>query len=121
MRKQVGGGMRQAGVLAAAAIVALEQMVDRLAEDHAHAQRLARGLANIDGIRLDPATVETNIVYFDVIKPGWDAAKLSAALAAEGVRMNDTGPYRLRAVTHYEISAADIERTLTIVEAVLRT
>lgn len=120
MRKQVGGGMRQAGVLAAAAIVALEQMVDRLAEDHAHAQRLAHGLANIDGIRLDPAAVETNIVYFDVVKPGWDAPRLSAALAAAGVRMNDTAPNRLRAVTHYEITAADIDRALAIIEAVLR-
>lgn len=120
MRKQVGGGMRQAGVLAAAAIVALEQMVERLAEDHAHAAQLAYGLAAIDGIDLDPTTVQTNIVYFDVTKPGWTAARLSAALAAQGVLANATSPQRLRAVANYHITAADIQRTVTAVDAVLR-
>jgi threonine aldolase len=120
MRKQVGGGMRQAGVLAAAAIVALEEMVERLAEDHAHAQRLAQGLAAIDGIALDPAAVQTNIVYFDVVKPGWRAAQLAAALAAQGVLANATGSQRLRAVTNYHITAAEIDHTLTAVAGALR-
>ena len=120
MRKQVGGGMRQAGVLAAAAIVALEQMMERLAEDHAHAARLAHGLAAIDGIGLNPTTVQTNIVYFDVTKPGWAATRLSAALAAQGVLVNATSPQRLRAVTNYHITAADIQRTVTAVDVVLR-
>lgn len=119
MRKQVGGGMRQAGVLAAAAIVALEQMVERLAEDHANAAQLARGLAAIDGIALDPATVSTNIVYFDVTKPGWTAAKLSAALAEQGVLANATGSQRLRAVTNYHITAANIQRVIAVVAEAL--
>ena len=120
MRKQVGGGMRQAGVLAAAAIVALEQMVDRLAVDHDNAAQLARGLAAIDGIDLDPNTVQTNIVYFDVTKPGWPAARLSAALAAQGVLANATSAQRLRAVTNYHVTAADIERTVAVVREVLQ-
>lgn len=121
MRKQVGGGMRQAGVLAAAALVALEEMVERLAEDHEHARRLAHGLAAIDGIRLDPTSVQTNIVYFDVVKPGWRAAQLSTALAAAGVLVNPTAAQRLRAVTHYSITAADIERTVAAVGEALLT
>ena len=120
MRKQVGGGMRQAGVLAAAAIVALEEMVERLAEDHTHAQQLAQGLAAIDGIALDPATVQTNIVYFDVVKPGWSATQLSAALAAQGVLINATGRQRLRAVTNYHVTAPALARVLAVVEAALR-
>ena len=120
MRKQVGGGMRQAGVLAAAAIVALEQMVERLAEDHDNAAQLAHGLAAIDGIMLDPHTVQTNIVYFDVTKPAWTAARLSAALAAQGVLANATSAQRLRAVTNYHVTAADIERTVAVVREVLQ-
>lgn len=112
MRKQVGGGMRQAGILAAAAIVALEQMVDRLADDHANARRLAQGLADIDGVELDPSTVQTNIVYFDITKAGWTAAQVSGALAAEGVLINSTGNQRLRAVTNYHIAAVDVDRTV---------
>jgi threonine aldolase len=119
MRKQVGGGMRQAGVLAAAAIVALEEMVTRLTEDHAHAARLAQGLAAIDGIALDPATVQTNIVYFDVVKPGWTAARLSSVLATAGVLINATAGFRLRAVTNYHITAADVDRVVTTVAAML--
>ncbi|HAJ34556.1 MAG TPA: threonine aldolase, partial [Chloroflexi bacterium] len=121
MRKQVGGGMRQAGVLAAAAIVALEEMVTRLAEDHANAARLAHGLAAIDGIRLDPTTVQTNIVYFDVVRPGWTAAQLSAALAAAGVLINATASHRLRAVTNYHITAADVDCVVDAVAATLNT
>ncbi|MFO7631567.1 MAG: low-specificity L-threonine aldolase [Caldilinea sp.] len=120
MRKQVGGGMRQAGVLAAAAIIAIEEMVDRLAEDHTHARQLADGLAAIDGIALDPAVVQTNIVYFDVVKPGWTAAQLSAALANAGVLANATSARRLRAVTNYHITAADVDRTVGAVGEVLR-
>ena len=96
MRKQVGGGMRQAGVLAAAALVALDEMVERLAEDHANARRLAEGLAALDGIGIEPESIQTNLVYFDVTAPGIDAAQLSGRLAARGVLMNPTGARRLR-------------------------
>jgi threonine aldolase len=119
MRKQVGGGMRQAGVLAAAAIVALEEMAPRLAEDHANAARLAQGLAAIDGIRLDATSVQTNIVYFDVALSGWSATQLSSALATAGVLVNATAGYRLRAVTNYHITATDVDRVVAAVAATL--
>jgi threonine aldolase len=119
MRKQVGGGMRQAGILAAAAIVALDEMVERLAEDHGHARRLASALAAIDGIALDPTTVQTNIVYFDVVKSGWSAAQLSAALAATGVLINATGATKLRAVTNYHVGAEEIDRVAATVRQTL--
>ncbi len=120
MRKQVGGGMRQAGILAAAALVALDEMVDRLAEDHAHARQLAIALAAVDGIDLEPASVQTNIVYFDVVKHGWTAAQLSAALAAEGVLINATGARRLRAVTNYHVTAEGIDLVAAAVGRVLQ-
>jgi threonine aldolase len=102
-------------VLAAAALVALNEMVDRLAEDHAHARLLADGLANIRGIRIDPARVQTNIVIFEVDPAtGWDSARLQQALAARGVLLSLSGT-RLRAVTHYEITRRDIERALEVI------
>ncbi|MCB9117744.1 MAG: low-specificity L-threonine aldolase [Caldilinea sp.] len=120
MRKQVGGGMRQAGILAAAALVALDNMVDRLAEDHVNARRLAEGLAALDGIDLAPATVQTNIVYFDVTAPVVDAAQLSGRLAAHGVLINSTGARRLRAVTNYHISGEDVAAVVAAVESALQ-
>ncbi len=119
MRKQLGGGMRQAGVFAAACLVALDEMIDRLAEDHAHARLLADGLAAINGIALDPATVETNIVYFDVTHPTIDAGALSAGLAANNVLINATGARRLRAVTNYHVSSRDVELVLDAVQDAL--
>lgn len=119
-RKVLGGGMRQAGVIAAAGIVALEQMVERLADDHHHARRLAEGLAEMPGIRLDPASVQTNIVIFGLADSLPDAAGFCQRLAAEGVKMLAIGPRQVRAVTHYGIEAADIEQALTIVNRVLR-
>ena len=112
MRKQVGGGMRQAGVFATACLVALDEMIDRLAEDHAHASLLAQGLAALDGIALDPATIETNIVYFDVTHPNVKAEALSARLAANNILINPTGARQLRAVTNYHVSKRDVELVL---------
>jgi threonine aldolase len=103
-----GGAMRQAGVIAAAGLYALEHHVDRLADDHANARRLAEGLAEIDGITIDPATVETNIVAFGVA----DAPAFCAALEADGVRMGPLGPDRVRAVTHLDVDADGIERAI---------
>jgi len=119
-RKVLGGGMRQAGVLAAAGIVALNEMIDRLAEDHANARRLAEGLAGISGLELDPGRYSTNIVYFDVIQQGLNAAELVARLQREGVRMLAAGPHTLRAVTHYEVTAQDIEYALSVMAKVMR-
>jgi len=118
-RKVLGGAMRQAGVLAAAGIVALETMIDRLAEDHANAHRLAEGLAQVPGILLDPARVPTNIVLLGLAEGTLSSRELVAALASQGVLVNATGPRQLRAVTHYGINSEDIERALTAVRSAM--
>ncbi len=118
-RKLLGGGMRQVGVIAAAGIVALEQMVTRLAEDHAHAQRLAAGLDQIPGLRADAAATRTNIVMFELLRPDLTPAQLAAACDAVGVRVFPAGGRRLRAVTHYEISGEDISEALQRVARVM--
>ena len=111
-RKIVGGGMRQAGMLAAAGIVALEEMIDRLAEDHANARLLAEAIAEIPGLAIDPCSVQTNIVIFEVTDPGLTPAELSRRLLAEGVKINPIEERKLRAVTHYGIERAHIEEAI---------
>lgn len=119
-RRMLGGGMRQAGVLAAACLVALETMVDRLAEDHENARLLAEGLANLHGIRIEPNRVQTNIVIFEVDSTtGWDSRTLQEALKARGVLLSLSGT-RLRAVTHYAITRADIEHVLQVIRQTLQ-
>ncbi|UCC97867.1 MAG: low-specificity L-threonine aldolase [Phycisphaerales bacterium] len=112
-RKALGGGMRQSGIIAAAGIAALEQMVDRLAEDHDNARRLAEGIAPIEGLSVDLERVQTDIVYFGLADGRFDAGTLVTRLADRGVKILQVGPARFRAVTHYGISAADIELALT--------
>ena len=119
-RKLLGGGMRQAGIVAAAGIVALNEMVDRLIDDHANAKKLAEGLASIPGISIDPAHIKTNIVFFDITRSDMTADELVNQLGEEGVRMSPTGPQRLRAVTHYHISSEDIDYTLSAFAKVLK-
>ena len=109
-----GGAMRQAGIVAAGAWYALDNNIDRLAEDHANARRLAEGLAELPGIAIDPAVVSTNIVVFEVA----DAPAFVAALLEHGVDMLDLGPTTVRAVTHLDVSAPEIERALEAVRAV---
>jgi threonine aldolase len=111
-RKVLGGGMRQAGVLAAAGIVALNEMIDRLAEDHDNARKLANGLAQIPGLSIDPSLIKTDIVYFEVKKEGIRVEELVQRLDNVGVRMLPVGPGRIRAVTHYHISSDDIDYVL---------
>lgn len=118
-RKALGGGMRQAGVLAAAGIVALETMVDRLLEDHLNARRLAEGLADMPGIEIDPPRVATNIVIFALNHPRLAPQQLVARLAGLDIRLLAIGGDRLRAVTHHGITAADIDRTLEAFRRVL--
>jgi len=108
MRKMLGGGMRQAGVLAAAGMVALREMVDRLAQDHDNARVLAQGLAEIDGLRIDPAMIKTNLVFFDIDHQKSAAADLVERLGAESVKLLASGSHKCRAVTHYHITADDI-------------
>lgn len=119
MRKVVGGGMRQAGVIAAAGIVAITEMVERLADDHANARRLAEGLNRLDGVSIDPESVQTDIVIFQLDREDITPANLSAGLRSHGVLMNPIGGKRLRAVTNYHVTEADIDRTLEAFAAVL--
>ncbi len=111
-RKMVGGGMRQAGILAAAGLIALDTMVDRLADDHANARRLAQGLANIDSLTVDPDSIQTNIVIFDVDQSVGMASDLINALKEEDVLVSSPGPHSIRMVTHREVDSADIEDAL---------
>lgn len=121
VRKVVGGGTRQAGIIAAAGIVALEQMVDRLAEDHANARLLADGLANMPGITLDATRVQTNLVFFDVAGTSWTAVEFCERLATLGVLMLALGRYTVRAVTHYGIERSDVEHALRTVSQLLKS
>jgi threonine aldolase len=111
-RKVVGGGMRQAGIIAAAGIVALTEMVDRLADDHANARKLAEGLSTTPGISIDPTQIQTNIVFFEVTHEQITAGDLVEHLDAAGIRMLSTTPGKVRAVTHYHISEEDIDLAL---------
>jgi threonine aldolase len=111
-RKVLGGGMRQAGVLAAAGIVALNEMVDRLADDHANARKLADGLAEMPGLSIDPSLIKTDIVYFEVKRDDITVEELVKRLEERGVRMLPVGPGRMRAVTHYHITPDDINYAL---------
>jgi len=118
-RKMLGGGMRQAGIIAAAGIVALETMVDRLAEDHANATRLAEGLSNIEGITLAQDEIATNIVMFD-LSPESSTAEFFKGLERAGVKVGfrDGGPFR--AVTHCMVSSSDIDEALIRIEVICR-
>ena len=119
-RKMVGGGMRQAGILAAAGLVALDTMIDRLAEDHQHARRLAHGLANIDGLSVDPESIQTNIVFFEVDEDLGTAADLIAALNRNGVLVSYPGKQSIRMVTHRHIAPEDIEEALSRTSTAVR-
>ena len=118
-RKMLGGGMRQAGVIAAAGIVALETMIDRLAEDHANARRLADGLAFIPGIKLGQGKVMTNIVMFD-LTPAISGSQFMTKLTASGVKILGRGSNSFRAVTHRMVSDADIYFVLNQIDRVCR-
>jgi threonine aldolase len=115
-RKMLGGGMRQAGVLAAAGVYALQNMVHRLAEDHDNARIAGEGLAGIPGVSLDPAP-ETNMVYFQV--EGWQATALARRLTEEGALCFDEPGGRVRWVTHYGIERADVEEAVEVARSVI--
>jgi threonine aldolase len=119
-RKRLGGGMRQAGILAAAGLIALEQMPARLGEDHANAKLLAERLAGMPGISIDAARVETNIVIFDCSGTGLSGADFSRALRERGVVANAVGPQQVRLVTHYDVSRAECETALGAIEDIAR-
>lgn len=119
-RKLLGGGMRQAGIIAAPGIVALDKMVARLTEDHDNARQLAEGIARIAGLSIDVSKVKTNIVYFDIDSDRISSEQLQEDLKKRGVKALATGPSRFRMVTHYGISAEDISVTLKVLQEILK-
>jgi threonine aldolase len=126
VRKMLGGGMRQAGVIAAAGLVALDRMVDRLAEDHANARTLAQGLARLPGLEVDLGAVQTNIVIFRVRPVGGRPAEaltpeLIQGCAARKVKVHAIGPAAIRCVTHKDVDADDIARALEAFREVTAT
>lgn len=120
IRKMLGGGMRQAGVLAAAGLVALEETPERLHIDHENARFLANALSEMPGIRIDPAKVVTNILIFEVAGPGITAAEISKRLAAREVLASAMSPTAVRMVTHYDVDRAGCERAVMALREALR-
>jgi threonine aldolase len=118
LRKMFGGGMRQAGILAAAGLYALDSNIARLAEDHVHAKRLAATLAGLPGLRINPAHVETNIVVFDISETGRTAEEVLALLKVEGLLLVPFSPTTLRAVTHLDVSSGQIDQACAILKKV---
>ena len=116
-RKRLGGGMRQVGVLAAAGLIALDHMVDRLAEDHANARTLAEALSELPGVSCDLARVQTNLVYFDLDR--MPAPAFTDECAKRGLLSDWISPRRMRFVTHYGIDSEDVQSALKICEEVL--
>lgn len=112
-RKMLGAGMRQVGVIAAAGIYSLDNMIDRLAEDHDNAKKLAEGLAEIDGISVDPDNIHSNIVYFNI--PSGSGQSIASNLKKRGILVNAGDPV-MRMVTHYGISSEDIDYTLVALQ-----
>jgi threonine aldolase len=113
-KQMLGGALRQAGIVAAGALYALDHHVERLAEDHANARTLAEGLAAVPGLTLDPGEVETNIVIFEVDDP----EGFCAALEERGVRMGAVGDRQVRAVTHLDVDADGVQRAVNAAEQV---
>jgi threonine aldolase len=119
-KQRWGGAMRQAGVIAAAGVYALTHHIERLQEDHENARRLAQGLAEINGIGIEPDRIQTNIVFFDVAGAGWTAGELVSVMKANGVGLGAFSATTIRAVTHLDVKRADVDTALTILTDVLR-
>ncbi|MBM3725757.1 MAG: aminotransferase class I/II-fold pyridoxal phosphate-dependent enzyme [Acidobacteria bacterium] len=117
-RKRLGGGMRQAGVLAAAGLIALQDMPSRLGEDHANARLLAERLATLPGIAVDPGSVRSNIVIFEVSGTGMTAPEFTARLKEQGVLMGSFGDRHVRAVTHFDVPRDACESALEAVQRI---
>lgn len=119
VRQMLGGGMRQAGILAAAGLYALKNHVERLAEDHAKAKKLAEGMASMPNVDLPFGTTPTNIVVFDIARSGKKAKDLAAALKDRGVLVSMLGGTRFRALTHLDVTEEEIDRALAVIESCL--
>ncbi len=119
-KQMLGGAMRQAGVIAAAGIYALEHNIERLAEDHANAKTFAEAIADIPGIAVHPEDVETNLVFFDVARSGQSIEEIGAKLRVEGIRVSPAGATRLRAVTHMDVTRDDVLEAAAALDRILR-
>jgi threonine aldolase len=119
IRKMLGGGMRQVGVVAAAGIVALETMVERLVDDHQNARRMAEALADIPGVTIEPSRVQTNIVIFEPPSQ-WEPQAFIEAAEEEGVLLTPFGGRRIRAMTHADVSGEDCERAVGIIGSIVK-
>ena len=120
IRKALGGGMRQVGIIAAAGLIALTEMTGRLGDDHRRAKTLARGIASFRGVEIDPASVETNIIIFGFEHPKLSAPALLAELAARGVlALAAPGGSGIRIVTHKDVDDADVDRAIGAFRAIL--
>jgi threonine aldolase len=117
-KQRLGGSMRQAGICASACLYALDHNVARLAEDHANAAALARGLAQVPGLKVE--TPETNLVFFDTEATGLSADDLAARTRAEGVQLSTMGRFRVRACTHLDVDRAGIETAIAVIRAAAR-
>ncbi len=120
IRKILGGGMRQVGIIAAAGIVALEKMMDRIPEDHRLAKKLAKGLAEIKYIEIEPDLVETNMVFFKVTHPKINAKRLVVKMRERGVLALPTAEREIRMVTHKDVNDEDVERALEVIREILK-
>jgi threonine aldolase len=120
-RKRIGGGMRQSGILAAAGIIAVEKMSRRLAEDHMHIQLLAEAISKMPAFKVDQAKVQTNILMVDIELPHLSAQELIKALSANGILASDITDKRIRFVTHYQLSRADINETIERLKTIQAT
>ncbi len=118
-RKRLGGGMRQVGILAAAGLIALEQMTKRLEEDHVNARFIAGELAGLPGIKIDPARVQTNIVIFDVTGTGLTSSEFSKLCKEHGLWVSTANPACVRIVTHHDVSKADCEQAIQLLRQVV--
>ena len=118
-KQMMGGSMRQSGVIAAAALYSLEHNWDRLAEDHDNARHLAEGIANIKGLAIDVPRMQTNLVFFEVTKPGWTSARLVDACKEHGVGIGANTATRIRAVTHLDVNRKDIDVALKVISDAL--
>jgi len=119
-RRAFGGAMRQAGIVAAGGIYALKHNVERLADDHANAKKLANGVAGLNGVKIDPGAVETNIIVFDIAGTPFTTAEFQRKLIERGVRMSSYRGTVMRAVTHLDVSSADIDKAVEIVKSILK-
>lgn len=118
-KQMMGGAMRQAGIVAAAARYALRHHVTRIADDHANAKRLAQGLQGLPGLTIDPSAVQTNLVFMEIDRPDLDAASFCQRLSAQGVIMGTMGQRTVRAVTHLDVDRAGIDHAIAMVRQLL--